>query len=301
MRRLREANVLGVVTVEDSQIVEANDAYLDILGYTREDLEAGRLDMRALTPPEWAPAMADAVQQLRGTGAFRPFEKECAHRDGHRVPVLVGGTAADRDPLRWTAYVVDLSARQRADAQIAAERLGFLVQAGELLSAGADREELLARAAGLAVPGLADLCVTFLPGDGGTLRATAAAYLGPGGEVTVTDLRDFKIPRAGSLLVQAAWETGRTIVRDSSAGQRAEGHHFGPPLQEIVEGIDPRSVLAVPLMNGERPLGAITLSRAADRPGFDGSGDVAVAEQLARQLVAGLANADRSAWDHAVA
>ena len=317
MGRLREANVLGVVAVEDGRIVQANDAYLDILGYTREDLEAGRLDWRTLTPPEWTAAMEHAVAQLRSTGAFRPFEKECVHRDGHRVPVLIGGAVADRDPLRWTAYVVDLSARQRAEqiriaaaarvrtaraeAQIARERLGFLIRAGELVSVATDREELLSRAAKLVVPGLADLCVTFLPGDDGMLRATSVARLGPWGEVAVTDLRDLRIPRAGSLLVQAAWETGRTIVKESSAERRAQGPHFGSPLQQIVDQADPRSVLAVPLMSGEQPLGVITLGRAAGRPDFAQSSDIPVVEELARQLAAGLANADRSAWDHAVA
>lgn len=195
MRRLHEANVLGVVAVENGRIVEANDAYLNILGYTRKDLEAERLDWQALTPPEWAAAMEQAAAQLRASGAFRPFEKECVHRKGHRVPVLIGGAMVGRDPSRWTAYVVDLSARQRdeqariataaqvraaqAEAQIARERLGFLIRAGELVSAATDRDELLSRAAKLVVPGLADLCVTFLPGDDGTLRATSVARLGP--------------------------------------------------------------------------------------------------------------------------
>ena len=313
MGRLRDANVLGVVSVEDGRIVGANDAYLDIVGYTGDDVAAGRLDWRALTPPEWTAAMDDALAQLRSTGAFLPFEKECVHHDGHRVPVLVGGAATGRDALRWTAYVVDLSARQRAEhariaaaareravqteARVARERLSFLIRAGELVSVATDREELLSRAARLVVPGLADVCVTFLPGDEGILRATSVAYPGPAGEVTVTDLRDLRIPRTGPLLVQAAWETGRTIVKDTS-GKRAG---FGSPLQEIVDRVDPRSVLAVPLMADGRPLGVITLGRTASRPGFAGSSDIPVAEDLGRQLAMGLANANMSAWNHTVA
>jgi PAS domain S-box-containing protein len=315
--KLREANVLGVVTVEDGRIIEANDAYLDILGYAREDLAAGRLDWRALTPLDWPAAMEYAAAQLRSTGAFQPSESECVHSDGHRVPVLISGALVGRDPLRWTAYVVDLSARRRAEqgridaaarvraaraeAQVARERLGFLIRAGELVSAATDRDELLARAAKLVVPGLADLCVTFLPGDDGLLRATAVADLGPWGEVTVTDLRAFKIPRTDPPFVQAAWETGRTIVKDSSARQRARSPRFGSPLQEIVDQTDPRSMLAVPLMSGEQPLGVITLGRAAGRPGFAESSDIPVVEELVRQLAAGLVNAGQSAWDHAVA
>ncbi len=73
------------------------------------------------------------------------------------------------------------------------------------------------------------------------------------------------------------------------------------PLQEIVTRVDPRHTLAIPLMAGEQPLGVITLGRAANRPGFAETNDIPVAEELGRQLAAGLANADRSAWDHAVA
>jgi serine phosphatase RsbU (regulator of sigma subunit) len=87
-------------------------------------------------------------------------------------------------------------------------------------------------------------------------------------------------------------------VKESWRGKRTG---FGSPLQQIMDQVDPRSVLAMPLMAGERPLGVITLSRAAGRSGFTESSDVPVAEELGRQLAAGLANADRSAWDHTVA
>ena len=117
MGRLREANVLGVVVVGEQRIVEANDAYLDIIGYTREELVAGRIAWREITPPEWAGVEQDALAQLRRTGVCRPFEKEYIHRDGHRVPVLIGAAVIDRSPLRWTSFVVDLTARQRAERE----------------------------------------------------------------------------------------------------------------------------------------------------------------------------------------
>src|SRR5882724_1673241 len=50
--RLRDANVLGVVVMGEHRVHEANDAYLDIIGYSRDDLEAGRIAWQKLTPPE---------------------------------------------------------------------------------------------------------------------------------------------------------------------------------------------------------------------------------------------------------
>lgn len=317
MSRLREANVLGVKVVEEGRLVEANDACLEILGYTRDDVASGRLTLQAITPPEWAAATERAVEQLRLTGSFRPFEKEFVHRDGHRVPVLVGSAVLSRDPLRWASYVVDLSARQRAEqeraelaareraaraeAERARERLGFLIRIGELVSAATDRHELLSRAAGLVVPGLADLCVTFLPDAGDTLRATSVACRGPADDVTVTDLRDRRIPQNGALFAQAAWEAGAAQLKKATPGSRAKWSSFGSPLREIVSRADPESVLAVPLMAGDTPLGVIVLGRGRDRPCFAESSDTPVAVELGRQLGAALANADKSAWDHAVA
>ena len=99
------------------------------------------------------------------------------HKDGHRVPVLIGSAAISRHPLRWTSFVVDLTARQRAEQERAAllararsaraeadsarERLALLMRAGALVAATRDRDELLDQAARLVVPALADYCVVF--------------------------------------------------------------------------------------------------------------------------------------------
>jgi PAS domain S-box-containing protein len=157
--RLREANVLGVLVVSEEGIHEANDAFLDIIGYTRDDLESGRIHWRAITPPRWAAGDDDALEQLRRTGTFRPFEKEYVRRDGHRVPVLLGAAVIGWHPLRWTTFVVDLTARQRREqerarllareqaarreAGTARERLAFLERAGELAAAARNGDDLL--------------------------------------------------------------------------------------------------------------------------------------------------------------
>ena len=149
--RLRDANVIGVAVLTEAGVQEANDAYLDIIGYTRDDLESGRIHFRTITPPEWAAADDDALEQLRRTGVARPWEKEYLHRDGHRVPIVVGAAVVDPHPLRWTSFVVDLTARQRreqerqalleqvaaarTEADTARERLAFLSQAGDLVTA----------------------------------------------------------------------------------------------------------------------------------------------------------------------
>jgi PAS domain S-box-containing protein len=115
--RLRDANVLGVVVSSDEGIHDANDAYLDMVGRTRSDLEAGRINWRAMTPKKWAASDDDAVEQIRRTGTLTPYEKEYVHRDGHLVPVLLGAAVIDWSPLRWATFVVDLTARQNAEQE----------------------------------------------------------------------------------------------------------------------------------------------------------------------------------------
>ena len=83
---------------------------------------------------------------MRRTGACLPYDKEFVHRDGHRVPVLTGAAVLDCNPLRWATFIVDLTARQRAEqeraellasartarvkADSAREQLDFLLRAG---------------------------------------------------------------------------------------------------------------------------------------------------------------------------
>ena len=315
MGRLSAANVLGMVVADEERIYEANDTYLEIIGYTRHDLDAGGIAWREITPPEWADRQDDAVAQLRQFGVCRPFEKEYVHRDGHRVPVLVGAAATRRDPLRWASYVVDLTAPQRAEqeraellareqaahdeAQRASERVSFLLGAGNLAAAG-DRYELLQRAAELVVRSIADLCVVFLPDADGELCATSIAHRYPPREVTVADLRGYRVPATGHLTIQAAWATGASQLSQGVAGRIARQTALPLVLREILDRLNPEHLLATPIIAGDRPLGVLALCRSADRSGY-GETDIAVVETLAGRMAAGLANAETSARDHTVA
>ncbi|AEV84675.1 magnesium or manganese-dependent protein phosphatase [Actinoplanes sp. SE50] len=115
--RLLTTDVLAVFGGVDEAILEANDAFLSMLGYTRDDLEQGRLRWPDLTPPEWAEADRRSLAELAATGRSSAFPKEYRHADGHRVPVLIGVVALDRAPLRWLAYAADLTAERSAQAE----------------------------------------------------------------------------------------------------------------------------------------------------------------------------------------
>jgi PAS domain S-box-containing protein len=118
IRRLVDANIIGIcISMREGEIVEANDAFLKMGGYDREDLVTGRLRWTDLTPPEWYDRSARGLEELQRTGAIQPFEKEYFRKDGSRVPVLVGvaGFSEQRDQL--VAFVLDLTERKRAEEQ----------------------------------------------------------------------------------------------------------------------------------------------------------------------------------------
>ena len=100
--------VAGIVSGEFDHIPEANDAFLDMVGYSREDLLAGRLYWPDLTPAEYAPLDELAHEEGLRFGACTPFEKELIRKDGTRVPVLVATAVLKLAPFRWITFVQDL-------------------------------------------------------------------------------------------------------------------------------------------------------------------------------------------------
>ncbi|MEH0842360.1 PAS domain S-box protein [Micromonospora sp. CPCC 205711] len=116
--RLAATDVLAVFGGEEDRITEANEAFLEMLGYTRRDITEGRLRWPELTPPGWEEADARALSELRAAGRARTYDKEYRHADGHRVPVQIGVVALERQPLRWLAYASDLSAERATQAEL---------------------------------------------------------------------------------------------------------------------------------------------------------------------------------------
>jgi len=120
---LVRSNVIGILMVHhDGSISEANGAFLDLVGYTQEDFDAGRLRWDAMTPPEYAARDRAAIEQLASTGTCTPWEKELIRKDGSRVHVLNGLVALQGSRDRSLCFVVDISTRKEAEAQLKAAK-----------------------------------------------------------------------------------------------------------------------------------------------------------------------------------
>ncbi len=110
-----ESTIAGIVSGEFDRIPEANDAFLDLVGYSREDLVAGRLVWPDLTPREYEALDELAHEEGLRFGACTPFEKELIRKDGTRVPVLVATAVLKLSPFRWITFVTDLRERDRQE------------------------------------------------------------------------------------------------------------------------------------------------------------------------------------------
>jgi PAS domain S-box-containing protein len=117
-QRLQESNVIGIISADTRKVYEANDLFLSMIGFTREELNRGIIEWRQLTPPEFLPLGERAIEELLETGSYRPFEKEYIRKDGSRVPVLIGGTLLDRATSRHISFILDLTARKKLESKL---------------------------------------------------------------------------------------------------------------------------------------------------------------------------------------
>ncbi|MHC5859977.1 sensor histidine kinase [Nostoc sp.] len=125
-RRLVESNIIGVIVANmDGAIAEANDVFLEMVGYSREDLLAGRVRWRDMIPPEYIeannsamPTAGYAYAELKTKGVCQPFENQYIRKDNSRVPILLGCALLENTPEDVICFVLDLSQRKQAEAAL---------------------------------------------------------------------------------------------------------------------------------------------------------------------------------------
>jgi PAS domain S-box-containing protein len=117
-RRLVDSNVQGVLFWNaEGEITEANEAFLQLIGYSRDDLAAGRVNWRALTPAEYAEVDQNALREVAEKGSCTPYQKEYVGKNGKRIPVLIGSAAFEDNPNEGICFVLDLTDQKRLEQQ----------------------------------------------------------------------------------------------------------------------------------------------------------------------------------------
>jgi PAS domain S-box-containing protein len=118
IRRLFDSDIIGIMIWDiEGQILDANDAFLRMVGYDRDDLASGRLHRTNLTPPEWRDRDERTLAELKLIGSVPQFEKEYFRKDGRRLPVLIGAASFEETENQGVAFVLDLTERKQAEAE----------------------------------------------------------------------------------------------------------------------------------------------------------------------------------------
>ncbi|HEX7862303.1 MAG TPA: two-component regulator propeller domain-containing protein [Verrucomicrobiae bacterium] len=119
LRRIVDSGMVGILFWhKDGTISDANDTFLRMVGYAREELDRGLLDWKALTPQEYRDHDLAGLAEVEKTGVCKPFEKEYFRKDGTRVPILIGAASLAGDIERGVCFVLDITKLKETEEEI---------------------------------------------------------------------------------------------------------------------------------------------------------------------------------------
>jgi formate hydrogenlyase transcriptional activator len=188
----KDSTIAGVVSGEFDRIPEVNDAFLDLVGYSREDLSSGRLQWADLTPPEYAALDELAHEEGLRFGACTPFEKELVRKDGVRIPVLVTTAVLRLSPFRWISFIQGVPRRDRVES--VQEAPGEVSRGFEEMVGSSVSLQRVLRQAEVVAPTDANVLILGETGTGKELVARAVHRLSPRTELPFITLNCAAIP-----------------------------------------------------------------------------------------------------------
>lgn len=297
LRRFVGASMIGVAELsEDGTFLEGNDEFLRIVGFSRDDVAAGRVKWSELTPPQWRAVDGAALEQLRAGGVPRPWEKEFWRKDGSRVPVLVGGAAVPGGGGAF-AFVLDLTERRRAEqdreealagAEAAQRRMSFLLSVTNALVVPPDQvRAALRRLAGLCAREICDWCIVDRATPDGPVRvAVAAADPARAGAAATVEGRAPGTTGAIARALATGMPQHLELVDDADALEPARDAAHRQSLLALRVG----AAAVFPLVQGGRVLGALTLVKAP-RTAVHAPMELALGEEIAGRAAVALENA----------
>lgn len=116
LQRLVDANIFGTIVGDLSgNIFQANDYFLDLIGYTQEEIGKNQIHLCDLTPPEYRNADNRAIEELQRNGVCRPYEKQFIRKDGSRRWAMMGIATLPEEKKHIIAFVFNITARKSAE------------------------------------------------------------------------------------------------------------------------------------------------------------------------------------------
>jgi PAS domain S-box-containing protein len=308
-RRLADVGLIGVVFWRvDGRRVGANDAYLHLLGHTREDFEQGRIDWSRVTPPEYAAIDAENQAELRTHGFCEPYEKEYVAADGRRVPVLVTSALLEDPAGEGVSFVLDITERwelarerealleseraARQAAEAASRWLQLLAEASERLLGLGEPDAVARTLADIVVPEIAPVATVFVP-EGDLLRRAITAHADQP-ELAERVTREFPMTVGSDSPAAEAARSRRTVAVPAEANRgfrplRADtGYLTALAAMELGDGA------VIPMCVHDDVVGVLSVSTTRRRGPLDPDA-VLVAEQIAQRAALAMQRAQSHA------
>lgn len=314
-RRLFEGNVIGILFWDEAgRITEANQAFLGLVGYTREEVVSGAVSWKEMTPPEYRLVDERAMAEVKATGRCTPFEKEYVAKDGTRIAVLIGVVLleAPSEGATGLAFILDLREQMRLrhardlllmqeqsariETELANARLSLLVEGSKRLSRSMNASDTLDTLAAVVVPGLADWSYVVHRGWDGGPALVASAHGDPNRQDLLRSLHACKPELEAPDGAARVFRTGEVALYEDISNDQLSPSRGWP----IVGTRDPqhlytlrelgmKSMLCVPIHGRSGVDGVMMLVSAADPHRYDHD-DVVLALDLAGRAAVSLEN-----------
>ncbi len=254
-RLLAENSVIGLmIGYSDGEISYANSALLGLLGYTREELNAGKLRWDQLTPPEFAAQDAECRRQIAANGKCIPHEKEWIAKDGRRIPILLGAATlieAENGKRHLAGFVLDITERKKN------RRDAFLLKLEDSMRSLAEPGEIVQTAARLLCNELgADRCgYRKFEADEDHFE-TPWESLGPG----AGPIRGrYRLSEFGPEAERSLRAGLPFVLQNVETDPRTDGY------REVYGRLGLKSVVSVPLRKGGKLVGSMVVHQFQER------------------------------------
>jgi len=261
-RSVVESNMIGIGFWDrNGRITDANDALLNMVGYTREELLAGTLRWQDLTPREYILLDEQALTQFQDSSFCTPYQKEYIRKDGSRLPILIGASHFEGTVDRGAFFVLDITERKQAE-----ERLRYIAEISNFLSTSLDYEETLKQIAKISVPQFADWCSVDILNEDGSIRRLPIAHTDPSKAELARKLQEYAIDYKGASAITKVLQTGQSELISEVSDSLLVASTQNQEHLELARQLGMKSLMIVPLIAQGRVLGTITfVSTESDR------------------------------------
>ncbi|MEH2032590.1 MAG: PAS domain S-box protein [Nostoc sp.] len=284
-RSVVESNMIGIGFWDrDGRITDANDALLNMVGYTREELVSGKINWQDLTPTEYAPLDQEALNQFQDSFFCTPYQKEYIRKDGSRLPILAGGSHFEGTVDRGAFFVLDITERKQAE-----ERLRYIAQISSLLSTSLDYEQTLEQIAKISVPQLADWCSVDILNEDGSIRRLPIAHADPSKAELARKLQEYATDYKGASAITRVLQTGQSELISELSDSLLVASTQNREHLELVRQLGMKSVMIVPLITQGRILGTISFVSAQSDRRYDRT-DLTLATEITHRAALAVEN-----------